>query len=370
MLQNSYIYNPYGPDTTRGQPRSKAWSSWLRAPRLVMPRSLCTYHRIPCEGIPFFKLQDFARLQAQQHSPFINFGSSAVKHGQYLHLWIWDQKHEERFVQKNGQLTRFNTLVQSLLTRPIGKGVVWQTSTALPGCEAQLWQNRTLQDSLWFDAPPSAQDWQQRFAQYPELAANGWPSQLPPPRMSTDRAWPFAINLTPRIHKTKAIPWGSVAKTVLVIAAAGIAAWAAWLQGQIIGYQEKIADNRAVQEQKINQDQPQQMARARTYQVLQRIKAIKSLNAQSQTGASLEEITKMFSRQGLWVRDIDITGQTIDATLIAPAGVTPRLTAILGIIESSPLFDDARFTDVVPGGGFRFSWRITPQAVSPEKSQP
>jgi hypothetical protein len=63
------------------------------------------------------------------------------------------------------------------------------------------------------------------------------------------------------------------------------------------------------------------------------------------------------------VRDIDINGPTIDATLIAPPGVTPRLTAILGVIENSELFYDARFNDVVPGGGFRFSWRI--QTPSP-----
>jgi hypothetical protein len=118
------------------------------------------------------------------------------------------------------------------------------------------------------------------------------------------------------------------------------------------------------------QDQPQQSARAATYNTLQRIQTIQSLNADTRTGDTLSEITQLFSRQGLWVRDIDINGQTIDATLIAPPGVTPRLTAILGVIESSGLFYDARFTDVAPGGGFRFSWRIQNQTAQTAPGTP
>jgi hypothetical protein len=334
---------------------------------MVVPRNLCTYHRIPCDGVPFFKLQEFARLQALQHSPFVQYGSSAVKQGSLLHLWIWDQKHEDRFAQKHGQPKRFQSIAHSLLARPLAQGLLWIAHPAGPekGCEAQLWQNRQLQDSQWFDTPPTPQAWQQRHAQYPELATHDWPLQLTPIKFSPCSERPFGINLTPRAQNRQPIHWAPIGNTLLVLGAAGVIGWAAWLQGQILGYQNQIATNQAYQEQKIEQDQPQQIARAATYNTLKRIQSIQSLNANTQALASLEEINQLFSRQGLWVRDIDINGPTIDATLIAPPGVTPRLTAILGVIESSELFYDARFTDVVPGGGFRFSWRIQ----SPKSSE-
>jgi hypothetical protein len=365
MLQNSLIYNPTGADTPLGKTTARLWPAWISTSRMVVPRSLCTYHRIPCEGVPFFKLQEFARLQALQHSPFVHYGSSAVKQGSHLHLWIWDQKHEDRFAQKLGQPKRFQTIAHSLLARPHAQGLLWIAHPAGPshGCEVQLWENRQLQDSQWFDTPPTPQAWQQRHAQYPELATHGWPQQLTPIRFSPGSERPFGINLTPRAQNRQPIHWAPIVNTVLVLVAAGVIGWAAWLQGQILGYQNQIAANQAYQEQKIEQDQPQQIARAATHNTLRRIESIKSLNANTQTRASLEEINQLFSRQGLWVRDIDINGPTIDATLIAPPGVTPRLTAILGVIENSELFYDARFNDVVPGGGFRFSWRI--QTPSP-----
>lgn len=372
MLQNSLIYNPTGADAPMGKTGARPKPAWLYTPRMVVPRDLCTYHRISCEGVPFFNLQEFARLQAQQHTPFVRFGASAVKQGPHLHLWIWDQQHEQRFAQKQGNPERFQAIAQSLLTRPIAQGVVWTTHPAGPahGCEAQLWQNRQLQDSQWFDTDPTPQTWQQRHAQYPELAANGWPQQLPPVRVNPPAERAFAINLTPRRRQqSQPIPWARLTQILLALSAAAVTGWAAWLQGQIMGYQNQIAANQAYQEQKIAQDQPQQAARASTHNTIQRIKGIQSLNANTRTLAALEEINQLFSRQGLWVRDIDINGQTIDTTLIAPPGVTPRLTAILGVIESSDLFYDARFTDVVPGGGFRFSWRIQAPGQSDAPSE-
>ena len=367
MLQNSLIYSPAGADLPIGKTPAGPWPAGLRTLRMVVPRSLCTYQRIPCEGVPFFKLHEFARLQAQQHSPFVHFGACAVKHGQYLHLWLWDKAHETRFAQKHDNPERFQVLAQSLLTQPAQQGVIWTFQGAGPdaGCEAQLWRNHQLQDTQWFDAPPNAQTWQQRHAQYPELAANGWPLQLPTVRASAlvPRAW--GRNLLNRASIAPTISWQKLVNTTLVLCAAGVLGWVASLQGQILAYQAIITDNEDFQAKKIAQEQPQQAARAVTLNTVQRIKSLQSLQANSRVLASLEEIAQLFSRQGLWVRDIDINGQTIDATLIAPPGVTPRLTAVIGVIENSDLFHDARFTDVVPGGGFRFSWRITPAADSP-----
>jgi hypothetical protein len=342
----------------------------MRSLRMVVPRSLCSYHRIACEGVPFFKLQEFARLQAQQHSPFIHFGGSAVKQGKLLHLWTWDQAHEQRFAQKHGNPERFQALVQSLFSQPVQQGVVWikQNDDPHGGCEAQLWHNRQLQDTQWFDGPPTAQTWQQRHVQFPELAANGWPLQVPPIRASAPSTRVWGHNLLVRERTSPAISWQKLGNTALVLCTAGVVSWAASLQGQIHAYQAIMADNEDHKAQKIAQEQPQQTARAATLNTVQRIKSLQSLNANSRVLVALDEVTQLFSRQGLWLREIDINGLTIDATLIAPPGVTPRLTAIIGVIENSDLFHSARFTDVAPGGGFRFSWRVHPAVVPADTS--
>lgn len=368
MLQNSLIYNPAGDDTPVGQPSSGRWPAWLRVPRMVVPRALCTYHRVPCEGVPFYELRQFARLQAQLHSPFVQFGSSAIRQGQVLHLWIWDAVHEQGFAQKHGQPQRFHTVAQSLLAKPQALGVSWLASANGQGLEALLWADKKLKDSLWFEAPPAAHDWQQRLAQDPLLAETGWPAQLPPSAAQAPGHWPWSINLTPRQQPTVQIDWERISRMTLWASAIAVAAWGAWVQGQIRGYQDRILDDQQFQEQKVAQEQPQQKARAQTLNIQQRIRSLQALNANSRVLQALDEVSRLFSRQGLWVRDIDINGLTVEATLVAPPGVTPRLTAILGVIENSELFHDARFVDVAPGAGFRFSWRIEPavRAGTPE----
>jgi hypothetical protein len=356
MLQNSLIYNPAQADTpTPAHKPAKGLVRWLPV-CMVVPRELCTYHRVSCTGVPFYKLQDFARLQALQHAPFVQFGASAVRQGQTLHLWIWDQQHETRFAQQHGHTGHFQALAQSLLSRPIAQGVVWLATPT--GHEAQLWAGKKLQDSQWFAQPPSAHVWAQRQAQNPELAALGWPERLPPVHASAMASRPWSLNLIARQRSAPALNWQQLSNATLVLGAAALLGWGGWLQGQIHGHQARIQANQAQQEATIGQQVPQQQARAQTLGTVQRIQSVQALNAQTRTEAVLVEVNRLLSRQGLWVRDLDLNGSTVEATLIAPPGVTPRLTAILGVLENSELFHDARFVDVVPGAGFKFAWRV------------
>jgi Tfp pilus assembly protein PilN len=356
MLQNSLIYNPAQADEAApAHAPSKGLSRWLPV-SMVVPRDLCTYHRVSCAGVPFYKLQEFARLQALQHAPFVQFGASAVRQGQTLHLWIWDQQHETRFAQQHSHIGHFQAIAQSLFSRPIVQGVVWLATPT--GHEAQLWLGKKLQDSQWFAHPPSAHDWAQRQAQNPELAPLGWPARLPPAHASVMGSRPWSINLITRQRTQPPLNWTQLSNATLLLGAAALLGWGGWLQGQIHGHQARIQANQAQQENIFEQQVPQQQARVQTLNAVQRIQRIQALNAQTRSEAVLVEVNRLLSRQGLWVREIDLNGSTVEATLIAPPGVTPRLTAILGVLENSALFHDARFVDVVPGAGFKFAWRV------------
>ena len=73
---------------------------------------------------------------------------------------------------------------------------------------------------------------------------------------------------------------------------------------------------------------------------------------------TLNEMATMFTRQGLVVRELELTPPTVSATLVSAGGSDIRLTAVIGAIEANPLFTDARFVDVSGGNAFKFTWRL------------
>ena len=347
-----------------GFPHFQRSRLWMRVPRFVVPRELSVYFRISCRNVPFHQLKGFARLQAQALSPFVRFGSSAVRQGAYLHLWIWDKAEEERFSQQRGGITRFTTIAQSLLSKPLRDGVVWVVSGQ--GVEAQLWSGNQLQDAQWFDEPPSAKAWQQRLAESPGLLARGWPQHLPaqpPATAEAQRAW--ARNLTPRAQPGSGFSAQRLSRQLLVLAVVSVLGWAAWLLGQKQGLENIKAQNESFQQQQLSQRGPDHASRVATLQLQQRIQSIQALHEGSSPRRVLEGVSTLLSRQGLWLRDIHIQAETVEATIVAPPGITPRLTSIVAALENEPMFREARFVDVLPGGGLKFSWRThnTPSSL-------
>jgi hypothetical protein len=358
MLHDYLIYNPTGADWRIKEARTSFWPNWLRPPRMVMPRELCYYQHISCRGIPLYKLREFARLQIQLHSPFVTYGSSAVKQGPVMHLWIWDSQHEAQFAEKHPKYKPHAPLVQSLFSTPREQNVVWLQPQVSSGFEAQLWHNKKLQDSIFFANLPTQQQWQDRLEQDSQLKTLGWPHLLPPPKFSALARWPWGFNLATRPQKLRRLAVAKLVTPLLISLSIAIASWAAWLQGQTVAYQKLISASNSQLEEKIAQDQPQQKARARTQLLLLQTQAIRSLSSTGSTLAALDETAKLLERQGMWLRDIEINGLSIEATLVAPGGSSPRLTAILAAIENNPLFYNAQFVDVTSGAGFRFTWRI------------
>jgi hypothetical protein len=361
MLHHSCLFNPNGPDLPLVRNLFARLPGALKVLRMVVPRHLCIYQRVECTGVPRLRLGNFAKLQVQALAPFSKYGSCVVRQGNWLHIWVWDAAIEAAFSQKHGGKQNFSALPYSLFSTPLTDGIVWLTAPGSPGLEGQLWKNRQLVDSMWFDEPPEAGDWATLHAQTPALHALGWPLALPaagtpPPRVATPRPW--GRNLTPRLHSSTHIQWSNLAPTALVLATATLTGWGSWIYSQKQAHQQAIDLALQSQERMLAELEPMQQARQRTNSTLTWINAVQALPSTPTTHDIIAELADIFTRQGLVVRELEINAPTVQATLVAINGGSPRLTAVLGVLESHPWFYDARFVDVSGGTGFKFAWRL------------
>ncbi|NMM77913.1 hypothetical protein B2J89_14620 [Acidovorax sp. SRB_24] len=144
-----------------------------------------------------------------------------------------------------------------------------------------------------------------------------------------------------------------------------------WIYSEKEAHQEAINQGHQSQERLLAELEPMQQARQRTTKTLGWINTVQTLSPVPSTHSVITELADILTRQGLVVRELDINAPTVQATLVATAGGSPRLTAVLGALENHPWFYDARFVDVSGGTGFKFAWRLRAQApTSPEKGQP
>lgn len=374
MFHESCLFNPHGTDALLERPFFGHLPGRLKALRLVIPRHLCTYQRIECAGVPFLKLGNFAKLQVQALTPFSNYGSCAIRQANWLHIWIWDAAIESAFSEKHGNRQHFSVLPYSLYSTPKASGLIWLVAPGSTGLEGQLWKDSQLVDSMWFDAPPDADTWAVLHAQNPGLHTLGWPLALPftsAPQTIASAPKPWGRNLTPRRQNRPRIQWASLAPAALIAATAALVGWGSWIYSEKEAHQEAINLGQQSQERLLAELEPLQQARQRTTQTLAWINTVQALSPAPSTHSVIAEMADIFTRQGLVVRELDINAPTVQATLVATAGGSPRLTAVLGALENHPWFYDARFVDVSGGTGFKFAWRLRAEApTSTEKGQP
>ena len=376
MIQNQrYLFNPHGADQSLSSGKSKLPAA-LVSLHLVVPRAMCVVFRVSCAGIPRWGMRGFAQLQAEQLTPFQNFGAFASKQGQTLQLWLWDKTVEAGFAEKHAGRRASQIFPQSVFNLPIERGVQWCKPAHQQGVEAQLWANRLLLDSLYFQATPSAGEWATLVAQQPDLLANGWPAALPagsqsPSATVAKKAW--ASNL---LKPPLRLPTFAVAPIVRTALWAGTAVMAAATAATLAErYQHTQAIDKGVETQKkrLAELEPVQQDRD-AVQSLQRWLANAQALASNPTKLdTLNEMATIFTRQGLVVRELELTPPTVSATLVSAAGSDIRLTAVIGAIEANPLFTDARFVDVSAGNAFKFTWRLKATSgtiAAPQSARP
>lgn len=365
MFHDSCLFNPHGPDVLLDRALFARLPGPLKALRMVVPRHLCAYQRVECTGVPRLKLASFAKLQVQALAPFSKYGSCVVRQGNWLHVWVWDAAIESAFSQKHSSKQHFSALPYSLYSTPVLNGIVWLAAPGSSGIEGQLWKNRQLIDSMWFDEPPGADDWAALHAQIPGFHALGWPLTLPSPgKPPPTPPRPWGRNLTPRLQNRTRIQWSSLAPAALVCATAALAGWGSWLYSQKHAHQQAIDLGLQSQERLLAELEPMQQARQRTTRTLNWINSVQALSPAPSTNGIIAELADLFTRQGLVVRELEINAPTVQATLVATSGGSPRLTAVLGVLENHPWFYDARFVDVSGGTGFKFAWRLRTDAAT------
>jgi hypothetical protein len=149
----------------------------------------------------------------------------------------------------------------------------------------------------------------------------------------------------------------------LVLATAGLAGWGSWLYSLKTSQQQAIDQGLESQERLLAELEPVQQARQRASTTLAWINTAQALSPAPTAHSIIVELADIFTRQGLVVRELEINAPTVQVTLVATAGGSPRLTAVLGVLENHPWFYDARFVDVSGGTGFKFAWRLRPEAA-------
>lgn len=367
MFQESFLFNPHGADPAVSRSMFSSLPGPLKSLRMVVPRQLCAYQRADCTGVPRLNLAGFARLQVEALAPFAQHGACVVRQGNWLHIWVWDAATEAAFSQKHGGKAHFSALPHSLYSNPVANGIVWLAAPGSDGVEGQLWKDRQLIDSMWFEQRPDAQAWAALHAQLPGFHALGWPLTQPDSSAVNAAAAaprPWARNLTPRLQHRARIRWSSLAPVALVLATAGLAGWGSWLYSQKTSQQQAIDQGLESQERLLAELEPVQQARQRASTTLAWINAAQALSPAPTAHSIIAELADIFTRQGLVVRELEINAPTVQATLVATAGGSPRLTAVLGVLENHPWFYDARFVDVSGGTGFKFAWRLRPEAAA------
>lgn len=74
--------------------------SWR--PTLIVPRALCIFESVPCKGVKWHELDDFARLQARRLAPYLSSGANGAVRGGTLMLWLWDEVELQQILHEAG----------------------------------------------------------------------------------------------------------------------------------------------------------------------------------------------------------------------------------------------------------------------------
>ena len=370
MIVESFLSDPAGSGTA-WRTRAKAVGllaslvpSALRGLRLVVPQNQCFYARASCAGIPVRGLAGFARLQAEQLSPFQNFGAYAVRQDQVLHVWMWDKTLEITFASQHPGRSLRSVVPQVLFSAPRERGVSWSRYVGAggkTGASALLWRANKLVDLIYFAQPPASESWVAMLMQQPQLPLLGWPSEVPSgsaPSASTVLDKPWERNLLVNRWAMPRLALQPLARLVLWCCTVGLASASATFLAQRYADEKAIADSAESQKQRMAALEPQQQARDAAQSLGRWLASAEALSPRPAKIDLLNEAAVLLNRQGLVVRELELTPPTASATLVPITGAELRLTSVISAIETNPMFYDVRFVDVAGGNGFKFTWRL------------
>lgn len=338
--------------------RKKHWSSNIFSIKIILPRDLCFYHKVSSEKIPFYKIKNFAEIQARSHSPFSNFGLFSLKQGKWLHIWMWDKKIEDdiEYFLGGGQL--FQIYPSSLTACQKENGVYFINSAINNNSlEAQLWKNKLLVDTMCLNAPPTAASWFNVLNEDPQLISTGWPLELDQTNLLERSLLTWGRNLTPREAGRIRIQWPFLFDLSLLIITVFFMAWAVMIFSEKRTLEALIEDKVNVRVKTVESLEPLLEKRLRVEAVNTWLAQANELYINPSMDQILNDFSDFMPRYDLVFREIDISPPTIQAVFVAKKGDI-NLTNILEYIENNEYYYDARFVDTVGNDGYKVTWRI------------
>ncbi len=106
--------------TSEGQPpkiEALGVKAWRRV--LLLPRQLCVFESLPCEGLAWHEYRNFASLQARRLAPYMHCGVNAVVRSGRLMLWFWDQQELDTLLGQCGTSAANSRLMVETLFMPL-----------------------------------------------------------------------------------------------------------------------------------------------------------------------------------------------------------------------------------------------------------
>jgi len=359
MLRSCYLFDEQGNDLPLVEGKGPSALGNTLGVVLVVPRSLCLYLRLDARGIPLLRLRSYARLQLLARSPLVQPDAFVARQGDTLHLWLWDRAFVQSFARRQGlPASRIEVLPSSVLTKPASPdGATLLKTPGSAGVHAQLWQAGRLLHDGWFEKTPDALEWQAWRDDIERQEGIQWP-ETPPLEQSSDvlgHRW--ARNLLRERALGATLPGASVARMALGGATLATLGYGVALQAQLYLYKARIEEVQHAQTEVSARLRPIEEARQAALEAQQWVTRAERLVQQPSATALLERIGSTVTDQGAVVRDLDVQGDVMRATLAPAAGELslPDLTAALTQVGE---FDDVRFIDAAPGKGFRFAWRL------------
>lgn len=124
----------------------------------ILARPLYRFAKFDLKQIPRAKRQQALKLQLDQWSPYAASGFYVAWQGDEAFVWCWDADRVQRAMAESRLNPKGVSIIpETLLYHAADQGL--RLIKCLNGFEAQLWQNKRLEQSRWWQQLPTAAEW-------------------------------------------------------------------------------------------------------------------------------------------------------------------------------------------------------------------
>jgi len=345
----------------------------LIKPLWILPRSWCVTTSVPAKGVPRHKTATFVQLHLNRLAPFPDSGVYAIRSGDWVHLWFWENRKVREICEKFGLEFSGLELAPESVCFPMQR----EGSFLYPcqhGYEAQLWHNGLLVDNAWWPEKVDANAW---ASWRPTSAAvsgaraesGSWsesvPSHVTPAEVSPKGelvrlAEPWSKNILGRQwwHALKGVQRGAL----FFLAGILITGSAAYLGSQwwtIQSLQKETDAEIALLSQQVD---PLNEARGKALATQQWVSQLASLRKSDQLSKALSSLQPVLQTQDAAIRELEYQNDDLRLTIV-PINTELDVAAVTQEIEKNPLFGNVKLLPESDAKSIKISAKIFDAAM-------